>query len=474
MKILLINPPLMNLVQAETPKFVTQDRGFSPPLGIIWIATCINKFTEHQAFVLDTQVEELGLDAIKEKIKEINPDIVGMAAITFTLLDSLKMAELVKGVNSNIKVVLGGPHATLYPNETIQQGHVDYIIAGEGEKAFPDLVECLGKGEQPASVKGVYFKDKEGNIVGEGKAEVIDDLNELPLPDRTLVPYKKYFSLLSKHRPLTTMMTSRGCPYRCTFCDRPQMGGKSYRQRSAKLVVDEMEQCKNMGINEILFYDDTWTMDRKRAVEICNLIKERNLDIAWDIRTRVDRVDPELVALMKSVGLERINFGVEAGTREGLAIVKKDVSLEKIEKAFKMCKNEGLDTLGYFIVGMPGETKEMMYETIKFAKRMKPSFAHFTVFTPFPQTEVWRDLIAKGDLRCVDAWKGYAEKPDVAFDPPTCNDLSKAELMQVLDHAYKYFYLRPGYVVKELSKVRSFGEFWRKAKAGIRVLTASA
>ncbi len=472
MKVLLINPPLMNLVQAETPKFVTQDRGYSPPLGLISIATSINKFSRHRAEVLDTQVLELSLEQIKEKVREINPDAVGMAAITFTLLDSLKMAVLVKEINPSIRVILGGPHATLFPKETLNQPHVDFVVAGEGEKTFPELMDCLGEGKKPEGVKGLYYRNSKGEVVSTGISPVIEELDELPIPDRTLTPYEKYSSVLSKANPLTTMVTSRGCPFRCTFCDRPQMGGKSFRARSAKLIVDEMEQCKRLGINEILFYDDTFTMVRSRVVEVCNEILRRNLKIVWDIRTRVDKVDEELVRLMKKAGLERINFGVESGTKAGLAVIKKDITLEKIEQAFKICKSAGIETLGYFIIGMPGETKEQMMETIRFAKKIRPSFAHFTVFTPFPQTEVWRDLIAKGDLRARDAWQNYAENPHTSFDPPTCNELSKEELMQVLDLAYKSFYLRPKYVLKEISKVRSPGELFRKVKAGLRVITA--
>ena len=195
----------------------------------------------------------------------------------------------------------------------------------------------------------------------------------------------------------------------------------------------------------------------------------------WDVRTRADSVNLEMLKLMKKAGCHRINFGVESGTSEGLSIVKKDVSLEKLEQTFKMTKAVGLDVLGYFMLGLPGETKAMMHQTIGFAKKLDPSFAHFTVFTPFPQTEVWRDLLAKGDNSVANAWKEYALNPTTAFDPPTCNEyLTKKELFEMAQIAYKEFYFRPNYIMRELLKVKSLGEFVKKTKAGVKMLLAEA
>ncbi|HLD43164.1 MAG TPA: radical SAM protein [Candidatus Nanoarchaeia archaeon] len=470
MNILFINPPLQNLIQAETPKFVTTDRGYNPPMGLIWLATCINAWTSHKALVLDTQVEGMSYEDVKRKVREINPDVVGMAALTFTLLDSLNLAKAIKEINPCIKIVFGGPHATMFPNETIRQPNVDIVVAGEGEKTFTELIENLHSDEKLRQVSGIYFKNKEGRVIVTPPKPFIQNLDELPMPDRTLTPYKKYYSVLSKANPLTTMVTSRGCPYLCTFCDRPQAGGKTFRARSAKLVVDEMESCKQLGINEILFYDDTWTLNRRRAKEICDEILSRKLEIIWDCRTRVDSVDEELLKLMKKAGCERINFGVESGTVKGLQTVKKGVTIPQIEKAFRLCKEVGMDRLGYFILGLPGETKEEMLETIRFAKKLKPSFCHFTVFTPFPETEVWRDLLSQGNTSVMEAWKKYAENPTTAFDPPTCGLYPKEELFKMCEHAYKSFYFRPRYIWQEVLKVRSVGEFTRKAAAGMKIL----
>ena len=232
-----------------------------------------------------------------------------------------------------------------------------------------------------------------------------------------------------------------------------------------------MEECHKLGIKEVMFYDDTFTMLMPRAEEICNDILKRGLDIAWDCRTRVDRVSPELVRLMKKSGCKRINFGVESGTEKGLMEVKKNVSLKKVSEAFKICRSEGMETLSYFMIGLPGETKQDMHETIRFAKKLKPNFLHFTVLTPFPETQIWTDLIAKKDYGAVNAWRDYAKNPTAAFDPPTANEfLNKEELFEMCNLGYRTFYFRPKYIFKELMRVRSFGEFLRKTKAGMRVI----
>ncbi len=473
MKILFINPPIRNLVQAETPKFVTTERGYSPPLGLIQLATCINQNTRHEATVLDAQVLELNFGDIKREIKKINPAVVGISGFTFTLLDTLCLAKIVKEVNPEIKVIFGGSHPTLFPYETIKQRYVDVVVVGEGEITFQELINSLDNWKKLKDVNGIFFKEN-GRILKTKPREFVKDLDDLPIPDRTLTPYKKYFSVLSKRNPLTTAVVSRGCSYKCTFCDRPQAGGKSWRARSPNLVVDEMERCGDLGIKEILFYDDTWTMHMKRAKEICKEILSRKLDISWDIRTRVDRVDYDLLKFMKRAGCGRVNFGVESGTIEGLIAVKKEVDLKTVENAFKLCKKADMDSLAYFMFGIPGETKEQMLETIKFAKRIKPDFCHFTVFTPFPETGAWRDLLSKGNTTILESWRKYAETPTTTFDAPTCNEhLNKEQLFDMCNYAYKSFYFRPCYMIKELVKVKSIGEFIRKSKAGINMLGSS-
>jgi len=272
--------------------------------------------------ILDCQAEETKYEKLPRLIREINPDVIGVTAMTLTMLDVLKVVKVAKKNNPKVKIVLGGPHPHIYPEETISFPEIDFVVLGEGEIIFLELLKCLERKNYQGlrQIKGLVFKIN-GEIINTGPGEVIANLDELPFPARHLTPYQKYYSIIAKKNPVTTMFTSRGCPYRCSFCDRPTMG-KFFRARSAKNVVDEMAECKKMGINETLVYDDTFTVNRQRVIDICQEIQKRKLKIFWDIRARVDNVDEEVLRELKKAGCQRIHYGVEAGTEKILKVLK--------------------------------------------------------------------------------------------------------------------------------------------------------
>jgi len=467
MKVLLIYPPEENMVCANVPSFIVEEEGFYPPLGLMYIASYAERHSEHDIEILDTQVEEMKYDDIEREIKRRKPDVVGITAFTFTLIDAILVAKIIKKVDEDIKVVLGGPHVNIYPYESINMPEIDYVVLGEGEITFTELIQNIEDTRKLRGIKGLVFKEGE-RIINTGLKDFIYDLDALPFPARHLTPYKKYYSTLAKRSPLTTMMTSRGCPYKCIFCHRPHMG-KKFRARSAENVVDEMEECVDMGINEFSIYDDTFTIDRQRVINICNEIMDRGLDIGFDIRARVDTVDKELLEKLKKAGCERIHYGVESGNPAILKVLRKGITIEQAKKAFEMTKEVGIDTLAYFILGSPRETKSEMLESIKLAKELDPDFAHFTVMAPFPATPLYDMGIKEGILKR-DYWKEFVDNPTKDFVPPLWEEnMRREELIKMLEYAYKSFYIRPRYIIKEMLKVRSFREFKRKAKAGLKI-----
>ncbi len=469
MKLLLINPPTFNIIVGNNPKSINEGRGFLPPLGLMYIAGYILKNTDVEVNILDCEVEQLTYNQIKDRIVQEKPDVVGMTVLTFTLMDVMELAKIIKEINSNIKIVLGGIHANIYPEETIKIKEIDFLVLGEGERFFRDLLNNIDNVKNLYNIKGIVFRDQ-GKIINTGCQDFIENLDQIPFPARNLTPYKKYQSILAKESIVTTMLTSRGCPYRCLFCDRPHLG-KKFRARSAKNVVDEMEECKKMGINEILIYDDTFTIDRQRVLDICSEIKRRNLEIKWDVRARVDTVDKEILQLMKEAGCVRIHYGVEAGTQKILNILRKGFTLETIKETFKITKELGIQTLAYFMIGSPTETIEDIKKTINFAKEIDPDFVNFSITTPFPATDLYLLGLKKGIIK-YDYWKEFAENPKANFIPFFWEEnLKREELIDLVRKAYKSFYLRPDYIIKKILELRSWDEFKKKVRGMLNIIT---
>jgi radical SAM superfamily enzyme YgiQ (UPF0313 family) len=470
LKVLLVNPPDHHEIIGNNPVLIEEERGHNPPLGLLYLAACIEEKNTHEASVLDAQVDELGYPQIEGLIRKISPDVVGITSMSLTLIDVMRTVETVKRVDPNIKVVLGGPHAHLYPEETIALKGIDYLVIGEGEHAFLDLLDSIDDKEKLKHVKGIVFRQADGTVTNTGTRELIDDLDAIPFPARHLVPYGKYSSLMAKRSPITTMITSRGCPYRCTFCDRPHLG-KRFRARSAMNVVDEMQHCTRMGIYEFLVYDDTFTVDRERVIAVCDEIRRRKLDIGWDIRARINNMDTELIGHLRAANCERIHYGVEAGTDKILKTLKKGITVDQAKEVFRATKKAGISTLGYFMLGNPGETLQDMEKTISLMKELGPDFVHITILTPFPGTRIYSDALDSGQINS-DVWRKFATEPDENFVPPHWGEfLSREDLGNMLVRSYREFYIRPGYILKRLSRISSLGELRRQLAAGLKVLS---
>ncbi len=466
-KILFINPLQELPIQANQPEVFDQEIDYLPPLGILYLAGYLEKFSNHQVKVIDCGVEQINYQQLAEKIKDYQPDLVGLTALSFTLLDVFTILKIVKEINPAIKTFLGGPHPNIFPNETITFPFVDFIVLGEGEESTKELIDNLEQPEKLRQIKGIVYKNN-NQIINTGKREFIQNLDKLSFPARHLTPYKKYFSIIAKNSPVTTMFSSRGCPYKCLFCDRPHLG-KIFRARSAKNVVDEMELCKKMGINEILMYDDTFTIDRQRTIDICKEILKRDLKIYWDIRARVNTVDEEVLSLLKKAGCQRIHYGIEAGTQKILNVLRKGITLKIVEEAVKLTKRAGIQILAYFMIGNPTETKEDIEQTIKLAKKINPDYINVSITTPFPATDLYYLGLKTGVIK-KDYWQDFAENPQESFVPPLWTEnFTREELIDILKKFYKSFYKRPGYIIKKLLEIRSAKEFLRKAGAGLKI-----
>jgi anaerobic magnesium-protoporphyrin IX monomethyl ester cyclase len=468
MKALLLFPPDFNMIRSNVPSIVDQETGFYPPIGLLSVATYSLTHSSHDIKVIDTHAQRMSYDQIEQKIRELNPDLVGIQALTFSLCDVLLTAKRVKKANPDIKVVLGGPHVYLFPEETLNFPEVDFIVLGEGEKIFCELLNILEQGGDLSRLKGIGYKEGERSLVFPPDP-FLTDLDSLPHPRRDLLPIRNYSSILSKGSCVTTLISSRGCPFQCIFCDRPHLG-KKFRHHSARYVVDEMKICRDLGIEEIIFYDDTMTINRDRVMEICRLLKEEKINLMWDVRAHINTVDKDLLREMASAGCIRIHYGIESGNQRVVDVLRKNIRLDRVKEVFRETKRVGIETLGYFIIGNPTETREEIRDTIRFAREIDPDYVHLSVMMPFPGTEIYRLGLEKGILPH-DYWKQFAATPDPSFIPMVWEEnFSQEELNEMLIKAYKDFYKRPGYIIKRLLKMRSWKEVCHKVKAGIRLL----
>ncbi|MFA9454074.1 MAG: radical SAM protein [Candidatus Aminicenantaceae bacterium] len=471
MKILLINPPAENLVKTFAPEALTEEMGFYPPMGLLYVAAGVTQAhgDRFQIEVLDTQVERMSYAQIERHIAECQPDVVGISCMTFLLIDALKVGRAAKRVDPKIHVVMGGTHPSIYPEEMASQPDIDSIVMGEGEHTFAELLSALEESRSLEGIAGVGYKQN-GRVVINPARGFIQDLDSLPFPDRNLLPTEKYYNVLGDSKvTMTSLVTTRGCPFRCTFCTNKD--GKACRMRSPENVVQEIEACYARGVTDFDIIDDTFTINKKRALAIADLILEKGLKITMDLRARVDTVDQEVLDRLAEAGCNRIRFGVESGDPGVLENIQKGITLEQIRAAYSMARKAGMVTFAYFMLGMPGETAVEIKKSLDLAKELRPDFAQFLIFTPFPATPVYDEGMEKGVLEG-DYWREFSAHPTEDFVAQWWTEnFTHEELEKWQRKVHLSYYYRPAYVWSQLRQVRSFKELLRKARIAVRMIT---
>jgi anaerobic magnesium-protoporphyrin IX monomethyl ester cyclase len=455
MKILFIMPSLDNGYWKKLGKKVGPR---SEPLSLLYLATFLNN-NGHEAFVLDCAAEGISLDELRLKLEKGNYDVVGVALLTAMYSPAVNICKLVKKINPAIKVIVGGSHASLRPKKTVQdEESIDVVTINEAEFTFLELLDVFnGKGKLE-DVQGIAFKDKNGTVVQNKERKKIQDLDVFPIPNRDLINMKLYRPSVSyyKRLPAYTMITTRGCPYRCLFCATSQSG---YRMHSIKRVVKEMKiLVEKYGSREILMRDDTFTLNRQRTLDLCSAIIDAGLHkkVIWDCITRANLVDYELLKVMKAAGCWGIHFGVEGGTQKLIDNIQKDTNLEVFKAAFRDCKKLGIETRGYFMVGLPGSTREDDLATIKFAKELNPDWAQFTITTPYPGTQLFDEAEKWGkfntDISDWDkylTWSGYGDTELVW----TAHGRTSQDVKEMQRKAMRSYYFRPGIILGKLKNI---------------------
>jgi anaerobic magnesium-protoporphyrin IX monomethyl ester cyclase len=467
MRVMLIRPPAKHTVESEVPEAVAAENLSYPPLALMAIAQFLRDHSEHETTILDAQLDDLGYDTLEQKVREWAPDVVGVTAFTVQLVDVLKTVQTAKRAGARY-VVVGGPHVSDFPQECRNLPGVDAVVKGEGQQPMKDLCDAWARGEVVKGVPGVMAHPDDP--VPEQDVYFSNNLDDYPIIDRTMVDYQRYYDVMGKGGIFTTLITSRGCPYRCTFCNTPR---HRYRVMSPQRACDEIQACLDLGIEEFYFVDDTFNITNQRVIELCDEILRRGQKLRWTVRFRVKGVNRELLEKMKAAGCHRIQFGVEQGTEEGLLRLKKDVTVREVENAFRLCREIGIHTVAYFMIGTPVErTREDVMDTIRYSIDLDPDFVMYNVLTPFPGTTLYDEGLRDGVLD-VEPWYAFMRMPTEDFKAQVWDEhFSRAELREMLELAYRRFYWRPTFIARNVTQIRSPKDFMRKATAGLRMLVA--
>jgi radical SAM superfamily enzyme YgiQ (UPF0313 family) len=450
MNILLVNPYLIR----PQGSFRKRTQSCLPSLGLGYIASVLEK-EGIRVKIVDTQAEGISLEEFPKRLRnDNNPyEFIGITAVSSTLNTALEMARICKQVFTKSKIVLGGVHPTVLPEEVLASEFVDYVIRGEGEYTFLQLAH----GKKVNEILGLSYK-MNGNIIHTPPRPPIEDLNTLPFPAYHLMPINRYHPTpgLYKRLPGIGIIGSRGCPFKCTYCASQSIwaGGKKVRFRSAENILEEIKLLiRDYKMKEIFFHDDMFTAKRSLVSTLCEKIISEGIDITWVCMSRVDAIDEDILKLMKAAGCHQICFGVESADEQILKNIQKKISLEQVKKAVALAKKVEVDVRTSFMMGNPGETEETLKKTINFALKLNPTIASFNITTPYPGTELRRWAKENGYLKTEDY--GLLESSECILELPT---ISSEKINLYAQIALKKFYYRPTYILNRIFRIRSLDD----------------
>jgi radical SAM superfamily enzyme YgiQ (UPF0313 family) len=461
--ILFLNPSLtMEERYGKFAKSGTQ----TPPLGLCNLAAMTTQ-AGYSTEILDASALNLNCEATVAKVLEVNPKYLGITAVTIAICNAARIGQLIKQQNGDIKIIIGGPHFTSTPFETMKRFEsFDIGVDGEGDLTIVELLNALeGEGDL-TKVQGLVLRQN-GQLVHTGMRPFIKDLDTLPMPRWELLPdLTKTYSTPTftfGNTPGTSLVTTRGCFGKCIFCDRKVFGNK-IRGYSTQYIIDMiLKLYRDYGIRDVIIHDDCFVVLKKRLREFCQTLIDLNLDLTWSCNARVDVVNPETLRLMKKSGCWQIGYGIESGSQRILDILRKDITLGQIEQAVRWTREAGIRVRGFFMIGNPGETVESVRETLEFAKKVGVNDFQITMFTPLPGTEIYKNAEKYGqfdnDWAKMNMW-------EPVFVP---NGMSKKELISLQKMVFNKFYFRPIVVWSYLKELKSWGHL-KKAFKGFCTL----
>lgn len=464
MNITLINPPIT--LQERYGSVVKEGGGRQAPLGICYIAAVLEK-NRINVSIIDAEAENLSYNKIIQRLEKFQTNIVGITSTTVAFHRALELARLLKKKRKDIITIIGGPHVCCMPEQAMSFDCFDIGVYGEGEYTTLDIVRALENGKPIKNIPGILYK--EDNKVKFSKPRgFIENLDELPYPARHLLPDKNLYNpppMNYLKKPILSVITSRGCPNQCNFCDKAVFGSR-FRCHSAKRVVDEIEFLINeFGAKEISIVDDTFTVNKDRVFDFCRLLKERNIKIQWNARISENTVTKEMLTEMSKAGCWYVEIGVETGNPEVMKFIRKGTTLEKLRDIVTWANKLGMIVKGFFIIGHQIDTDDTIKQTIEFAKSIPLTDIVATILTPFPNTEIYKiaeqygKFIHKQDYSIFNGW-------EIVY---VANGLTKEKLKYYWKKIYRDFYFRPIIIWRHLKHLKNFTAIKRYLR-GVKVL----
>jgi len=423
MRVLLINPPREHMIRWTVTDWELDLGEISsfPPLGLMYLASYLKEHTHHVCRIIDAVAEKMNYEDLKQGISAFGPDIVGITSFTFTFYDVLQTAKIVKEVDPAIHVCLGGPHTWLFPDEIMSHPEFDSLVIGDGEIAFKELLDRLEQGDSFGDIDWAVVYREGDKTVRTGKTRYIANLDDLPFPAFDLLDGTKYYATFGKSSTMATIVSSRGCPFRCTYC---QVLDKKYRTRSSENIVQELLVYYDKGIRDFYFFDDMFNITSKRVIEISERILESRMggNIRWLFRGR-------------------------------------------------MIKKHGIETSTNWIIGFPHhKSRKDIDELIDTAIQINSDYAQFSILQLFPGSEMFEECVREGSLTA-DRWSNFVKHPPEIYHIELYTKfLSAQELSEIYKEAHIRYYRRIGYILGKLLKLKSFAEFRIKAKAAVAIL----
>ncbi|HAM38243.1 MAG: hypothetical protein A2474_03540 [Elusimicrobia bacterium RIFOXYC2_FULL_34_12] len=446
----------MNVLLVQPVKNKSHTLNLTPPLGLGYLASSIRKY--HYVKILDCVKEGFNFDSFRAYVLKNPPNIIGFTVYSCDVENVKKSIKIVNEINPKIKTVVGGPHPSGDPEGTILYlDSLDFAFAGESEKGFPLLLEQLSKNPTNRDYKnipGLVWKENEK--ININPKIFLENLDSIEFPSWDLVKLETYkggaHGIFTKQSPTAPIIVTRGCPYLCTFCSAHNIVGRKLRYRSIENVMEEIKllYCK-YGIREIHIEDDNFTFNVEFAKKFCNTLIGLNLPLTYSCPNgiRLDRIDKELLLLMKKAGFYNIFVGIESGSQRILESIKKNLKIEEISEKIKLIKEVGLEVSGYFILGFPDETVDDMEKTIAFSKTLNIDWAQFGAFMPIPGSDILKNEYVKKTVAEM-SWSDVFNT-DVPFAP---EGISRKELKKIQKKAFLTFYLRPRQIINLIKRAR--------------------